>query len=76
MKAINLGENATSDGLTRMNTEDLIKTLSQDAASARIHWLSLPTATLLTGALSAGVMIVFMGFRIDWLTGKRGSALL
>ncbi len=49
-----------------MNTEDLIETLSQDAASARIHWLSLPLATLLTGAVSTVVLLVFIGLRLDW----------
>ena len=39
---------------------------AQDAAVARIHWMSLPTATLLTGAMGAGDMIVFVGFRIVW----------
>ena len=49
-----------------MNTEDLIETLSQDAASARAHWLSLPLMTLLTGVISTGVMLVFLGLRLDW----------
>ncbi len=48
-----------------MNTVDLIETLSHDVASARIHWLSLLSATLLTGAMSAGFMLVFVGFRLD-----------
>lgn len=58
-----------------MNTEDLIETLSQEAASARIHWLSLPSATLLTGVMSAGVMLVFMGLRLDWSSWQAGFGL-
>ncbi len=49
-----------------MNTEDLIDILSKDTTSVRSHWLSLPSVTLLAGVLSVGVMLVFMGLRLDW----------
>lgn len=54
-----------------MRTDDLISTLSRDAAATQKSWSSLPLALLISTAVSASVLFALLGWqfeRTDWLS--------